>query len=193
MRALRVLLATLIAVPLLAWSASEGAIALTLRDVDRPRAPKVAPSLAHRGLACVEGSSAKAVARLQLRNAGWRSLERIPREWALTLWLTRRYESDELIRMQGDSMWFGRGARGLEAGSQAWFGKPLSELSSAQTALLVGMAQGPSNYDPTRHPGRAAQRRQFVLGKLQTCGLVPPGSAIAIHGTSAMDGVVGRP
>ncbi len=193
MRALRVLLATLIAVPLLAWSASEGVIAWVLRDVDRPRAPKVAPTLAHRGLACVEGRTANVIARRQLMGTAFRTLDRIPREWALTWWLTRRFDQDELARMQGDQVWLGRGATGLEAGAQAWFGRPLSELTSAQSALLVGLAPGPARYDPTKNAARAEKRRQYVLGKWQTCGLVPPGTEISIHGKSAMDGVIAPP
>ena len=191
-RALRVLLATLVAVPLIAWSASEAAIAWVLRDVERPAAPKEAPTLAHRGLACVEPKAAFGVAAQRRARLGGPALARIAREWALALWLSRRYDSDELIRMQGDGTYLGRGAYGLEAGAQAWFGRPLNELSHAQAALLVGIASAPAQLDPTKNAEKAARRRQFVLGKLQTCGLIPPGSAIAIHGTSAMDGVVAQ-
>lgn len=191
-RALRVLLATLVAVPLFAYSVSEAAIAWVLRDVERPARPKLAPTLAHRGLACVEGTGERFIARYYGTSGGGRTMELRLRELALSVWLRRRFDPDELIRLQGDTMWFGRGSPGLEAGSQAWFGRPLRELTPAQAALLVGLAQGPARLDPTKHPEKAAQRRQFVLGKWQTCGLVPPGSAIAIHGTSAMNGVVAQ-
>jgi hypothetical protein len=192
-RALRVLLATLIAVPLLAWSASEGAIAWVLRDVDRPARPTLAPSFAHRGLACIEGQSAYLISRPYVIRAGGKQLDHHLRNFAMGMWLKCRFDNDELIRLQGDSVWLGRGAFGLEAGAQAWFGKPLSELTPAQSALLVGFVQAPAIYDPTKHAERAARRRQYVLGKWQTCGLVPAGTEISIHGRSAMDGVIAPP
>lgn len=192
MRALRVLLATLIAVPLFAWSASEGAIAWVLRDVERPAPPKLAPTLAHRGLACVEGQRPYLISRPFVARAGGKTLDFHLRNFAMGVWLERRFDSEELIRLQGDSVWLGRGAFGLEAGAQAWFGKPLSELAPEQSALLVGLVAAPKAYDPNKNAARAARRRQFVLGKWQTCGLVPPGTAIAAEGTSAMDGVIPR-
>jgi hypothetical protein len=189
-RTIRVLLATLVAVPLLAWSASALAITWILRDVERPVPSKEALTFVHRGLACIEPSPAQRVAiqhRPQLRG---RTLTGIAKEVALRVWLDRRYEPDELIRLQGDTAWFGRGAYGVEAGARAWFGKPAKELSTAQAALLVGMLQYPAKTDPTRHHARALKRRQYVLGAWQLCGLIPPGTAISLESVSVLDGLL---
>ncbi|MDP3155649.1 MAG: transglycosylase domain-containing protein [Archangium sp.] len=188
MNTLRVLLATLVAVPLLAYSAASLTIAFVLRDVALPVAPKKAPSLAHRGLACVTGSSARVVAR-HYRGSG-RFLEGIPVELALNVWLVHHFDDDQLIRLQGDRAWFGRQAYGLEAGARAWFGRSLEDLSIAQASLLVGMENSPHRFDPTLYPATAWRRRQLVLGKWQACGLVPPGTAIALEQSAVLSGVV---
>ena len=177
-----------VAVPLLAYSSTSLAIAFVLRDVALPVAPEKAPSLAHRGLACLTGSSARVVAR-QHRGSTGQPLELIPVELALNVWLLHRFDEDQLIRMQGDRAWFGRHAVGLEAGAQAWFGRSLEELSIAQTALLVGLENSPHRFDPIAYPATARRRRQLVLGKWQACGLVSPGTAIALEQTSVLEGV----
>lgn len=187
---LRVLLAALVAVPLLAYSATSLAIAFVLRDVALPVAPKKAPSLAHRGLACVTGSSARGVAAQQRRSMGGRPVDFIPVEFAMRVWLMHRFDEDQLIRMYGDRAWFGRRAYGLEQAAMAWFGRSLDELSTAQAALLVGMESSPHRFDPVLYPSTARRRRQLVLGKWQACGLVSPGTAIALEQTPVLQGVV---
>jgi hypothetical protein len=188
-RALRVSLATLVALGLLAYSASALSIWWLLREVDRPVPSKEALTFVHRGLACIERSAAEHVARQHRHVLRGRTLTRVLQELALRVWLERRYETDQLTRLQGDTAWLGRGAFGVEAGAEAWFGKPANELSTSQAALLVGMVQNPNGTDPTRAPAQALQRRQYVLGAWQRCGLVPAGTAIALESVSVLEGV----
>lgn len=55
------------------------------------------------------------------------------------------------------------GLYGMETASEMYFGKKLSELSLQQTALLAGMPQAPSAYDPYVYPDQAKKRRDTVL------------------------------
>lgn len=203
MRALRVLLATLLAIALASLAAREAAIAWLLRDTTLPRAPSQPPTLAHRGLTCLSRSTPAERERTPwLLHAVFHQPDanavagqrRTPhgalREVALVLWLNRHFDDAQLSRLRGDSVWLGRGSHGLEPGARAWFGRPLSELSTAQTALLVGLAQSPTRLDPTRYEDRSRGRRQFVLRSWEACALVPLGTAAALEGTAVLDGVI---
>src|SRR3546814_16842908 len=57
--------------------------------------------------------------------------------------------------------------RRAAAGAEFWFGRELRDLSTEQIAMLIGLVQGPSAYDPRRHPENALARRNFVLAKVQ--------------------------
>ena len=204
MRAICVFFATLAFVLLVAFATGSVAMEWILRDVPRPAAPRDAPTLAHRGLACITTPSnpgwlrsalirhpaAEAVARRQVVSLKRRTLERVPVEWALSVWLSRHYDDDQLARLAGDTVWLGRGAYGLDEAARAWFGEPLDRLSLAQSAVLVGLEQSPRSYDPSRAPERAQRRRQYVLHAWETCGLIAPGSADALAPTPVLDGVL---
>lgn len=61
---------------------------------------------------------------------------------------------------------------GVAAGSEFWFGKDLKDISTEQIALLIAMVKGPSYYDARRHPERALERRNFVLGEMRETKLI---------------------
>jgi membrane peptidoglycan carboxypeptidase len=66
--------------------------------------------------------------------------------------------------------YFGQGAYGVEAASQRFFSKPAKELELHEGALLAGLVQSPSYYDPTINPDRAKQRRNAVLDRMAEVG-----------------------
>lgn len=204
MRALCVFFATLGFVALVAFATGSIAIEWILRDVPRPAAPSGAPTLAHRGLTCVAIPSnrgwlrtalvrhpaAEAIANRHTLPLKLKTLDRIAVQWALSVWLSRHYDDDQLARLAGDTVWLGRGAYGLDEAARAWFGEPLDRLSLAQSAVLVGLEQSPGSYDPSRAPERARRRRQYVLRAWETCGLIPLGSADTLAPTPVLDGVL---
>jgi penicillin-binding protein 1A len=59
---------------------------------------------------------------------------------------------------------------GVGAAAQIYFSKPVSKLSLEQSALLAGLPQAPSEYNPILHPGEARQRRNSVLAKMAHLG-----------------------
>jgi len=65
---------------------------------------------------------------------------------------------------------FGNNAYGIGAAAQRYFGASVGQLSLEQSALLAGLVQGPSTYDPLRHPQAAAVRRNEVLARMRQLG-----------------------
>ncbi|MCF6522552.1 transglycosylase domain-containing protein [Streptomyces sp. JJ36] len=66
--------------------------------------------------------------------------------------------------------YFGQAAYGIEAASQRYFSIPAKELSLEQAALLAGLVQSPSRYDPVRNPKTAEKRRNVVLDRMADVG-----------------------
>ena len=66
----------------------------------------------------------------------------------------------------------GQAVHGVAAAAEFWFGRDLDDLAAHEIALLVGMIQGPSWYDPRRYPERALARRNLVLGQMVETGLL---------------------
>ncbi|MGD0197444.1 MAG: transglycosylase domain-containing protein [Solirubrobacteraceae bacterium] len=76
----------------------------------------------------------------------------------------------------------GQEAYGVQAASEMFFDKPASKLTLEQAALLAGLPQAPSSYDPFQYPAAATQRRNEVLAKLAQLGYISAGrAAVAEH------------
>ncbi|MBE3576754.1 MAG: PBP1A family penicillin-binding protein [Limnochordales bacterium] len=108
-----------------------------------------------------------------------RTLRRKLEEAVLALVLEARYSKDEILELYLNSVYFGQGATGVQAAALTYFGKPVGELSLAESALLAGLLRGPAIYDPYRHPDRARQRRQLVLNRMAEEGYITPEQAEA--------------
>jgi penicillin-binding protein 1A len=71
----------------------------------------------------------------------------------------------------------GQTAVGVQAAARAYFDKPASELTLAESALLAGLPQAPSQYNPFRQPGPATARRNAVLRKMADVGFITDAAA----------------
>ncbi len=71
----------------------------------------------------------------------------------------------------------GQTAVGVQAAARAYFNKPASELTLPESALLAGLPQAPSQYNPFRAPGPATARRNSVLRKMADVGFITPTAA----------------
>lgn len=85
---------------------------------------------------------------------------------AATVWMSRNLSAEEMTSVWISGAWFGRGARGLEAAADAYFGKKAEALQLHELALLVGLTQAPSRFDPNCRPEDAQARRNYVLNRL---------------------------
>ena len=92
-----------------------------------------------------------------------RSLTRKLRELAVALRIEQAFEKDEILSLYLRAVSFRHSVRGVAAASESYFGKPLAALEPAESALIVALLKGPSQYDPDRWPRRAAERRDLVI------------------------------
>ena len=89
----------------------------------------------------------------------------------------------QILELYLNQIALGRNAFGVEAAAHAYFDKELDQLDLAQMAYLAILPKGPSNYDPARHPDRALERREYVLGEMERNGFI----SAAQHGAASSE------
>ncbi|WP_152200153.1 transglycosylase domain-containing protein [Georgenia thermotolerans] len=85
------------------------------------------------------------------------------KETILALKIDQSQSKDAILENYLNTIYFGRGAYGIEKAAQAYFGKPAAELTLSESALLAGIIPAPSAWDPAVSPDRAEQRWNRVL------------------------------
>ena len=98
-------------------------------------------------------------------------------ELGLAFKLDRQWSKDQLLQMYLDDVYFGNGFFGAEAAAEGYFGIPAGQLDWTQAALLAGLPQAPSAYNPFRHPALARSRRTHVLAQLAANHILPAAQA----------------
>lgn len=91
--------------------------------------------------------------------------------------IEQKFGKQEILELYVNHIYFGNGARGIEAASQYYFGVAAARLTLSQAALLAALPKAPSHYDPRRHPDAALARRNLVLSVMKQQKRVPPGEA----------------
>ena len=109
------------------------------------------------------------------------SLSRKIREAVLAMEIYRRYPKDKILEIYLNQVYFGNLAYGVEAASQTYFGKPATDLTLAEAALLAGLPQSPALYDPYVDPELAKARQEVVLGLMVEAGYITPAQAVAAY------------
>ena len=104
-----------------------------------------------------------------------RTLRRKLREGILAWQLTQRYSKDEILALYLNQTYYGGMAYGVEAAAQTYFGKSASDLDLAECALLAGLPQAPSLYDPFTDLEAAKKRQAVVLGLMEKAGYLDAG------------------
>jgi penicillin-binding protein 1A len=92
------------------------------------------------------------------------------REWVLALKLEAFHDKDEILALYLNTVTFGTNAYGIHSAAWRYFGTVPARLDTVQSALLVGLLKGPSQYSPFQHPDRALSRRNSVLGRMVAAG-----------------------
>ena len=100
------------------------------------------------------------------------TIRRKLRESVLAWQLTRRYSKDEILALYLNQSYYGGLSYGVEAAAQTYFGKPAAELDLAESALLAGLPQAPSLYNPFLNPETAQERQKVVLGLMEKAGFI---------------------
>jgi penicillin-binding protein 1A len=102
------------------------------------------------------------------------SLSRKIEEGCLAVQLDRQWSKDRILTAYLNDIYFGRDAYGIEAAANTYFGVHAKNLSLEQAALLAGLPQAPSAYDPVTRPGAALARRAEVLQAMLKAGDISP-------------------
>ena len=120
-----------------------------------------------------------------------RTLTRKLSEVLLSYKIESNLTKDQILELYINQIYLGQRAYGFGAAAVVYYGKPLSQLSVAEMAMLAGLPKAPSRYNPIINPQRAALRQQYVLRRMHdlkylsdadyTLALHKPGHASAYH------------
>lgn len=94
------------------------------------------------------------------------------REWITAVKLERSYTKEEIIAMYLNQFNFINNAYGVHAAAEVYFGKSQADLKTEEAAMLIGMLQNPSYFNPVRFPERAMRRRWIVLYQMRNNGFL---------------------
>jgi len=95
-----------------------------------------------------------------------KSFSRKIKEACLAIKLASKWSKPKILNEYLNTVYYGNHAYGVEAASQTYFSKPASQLTLLESALLAGLPQAPSVYDPFHNPQAALDRRDEVLRAL---------------------------
>jgi membrane peptidoglycan carboxypeptidase len=99
-----------------------------------------------------------------------KSIARKIREARLALALEERWSKSQILKGYLNIVYFGQSAYGIGAAAERYFGETVNQLTLPQSALLAGLVQSPTAYDPINHPQAALKRRTEVLQRMQQLG-----------------------
>ena len=89
------------------------------------------------------------------------------KEWITAIKLERNYTKDEIMDMYMNAVFFGSNSYGISSAANQFFGKQPSELLTEESAVLVGMVNKPTRYNPALNPDHALRRRNLVLSRME--------------------------
>lgn len=101
-----------------------------------------------------------------------RTLQRKLKEACLALKLNDAWSKQRILATYLNQVYYGNLAYGIEAAAQTYFSRPARALNLRQAALLAGLTQAPSAYDPFSDPARALERRNEVLSAMRDQGMI---------------------
>ncbi|MBW3592049.1 MAG: penicillin-binding protein, partial [Actinobacteria bacterium] len=133
-----------------------------------------------RGGEIVQGGST--ITQQYVRNAfpGVGTQRTFARKLKETFWasqLERRMSKEEILQRYLNAVYFGRGAYGAEAAARTYFKVSADDLSVGQAAYLAGIMPAPQRHQIDRHPQKAVDARNLVIGKMEDVGLIDGDSA----------------
>ena len=99
-----------------------------------------------------------------------RTVDRKIREAILAIKLERRYSKDQILDFYMNTVYFGRGAYGIEAAARTYFDKHAEDLTVSEAAYLAGLIPAPEKYQITVDRDAALSRRSYVLTAMETEG-----------------------
>jgi len=101
-----------------------------------------------------------------------RTYKRKMREIILSWQIEQQLSKEEILYLYLNQIYFGNAAWGIGQAARSYFGKEAPDLTISEAALLAGLPQRPSSYDPNRNPEAAEARRRYVLGRMLADGYI---------------------
>ena len=101
-------------------------------------------------------------------------------EWGTAVKLERSYTKEEIITMYFNQVFFGSNAYGIKSAAQTFFAKSPADLTVEESAMLVGMVNKPTRYNPALNPEKALTRRNFVISQMNKAGYLTQAEADSI-------------
>lgn len=103
-----------------------------------------------------------------------KTLDRKLREIALAQRLEKMLTKERILEIYLNSLFLGNGSYGVASAARRYFNRPLTELKTHEFALLAGLFQSPSRFNPLEHPDLALARQQQVLRAMRDTGAISP-------------------
>lgn len=117
------------------------------------------------------------------------TLKRKAQEVWLALQMERKYTKQEILTFYINKVYMGNGNYGMLTAAKSYYGKNLKDLSIAQLALLAGIPQAPTQYDPYQNPDAAQERRNTVLQQMYSEKNITKAEYDAAVATPVSDGL----
>jgi penicillin-binding protein 1A len=120
------------------------------------------------------GASGGSTITMQVARNFFLSRDKVPSRKLTEILLAYKIEAalskDQILELYMNQIYLGQRSFGFSSAARTYFGKPLNQLSIAETAMLAGLPQNPSRHNPAVNPKRARQRQHAVLGRLRDLG-----------------------
>jgi penicillin-binding protein 1A len=100
-------------------------------------------------------------------------------EILLTFKLEHLLSKDQILEIYMNQIFLGNRAYGFAAASEAYFGKPMKDLTIAEAAMLAGLPKAPSAYNPITNPTRARSRQLYIIERMEDNGFITAEEAAA--------------
>ncbi|MBO4337927.1 MAG: transglycosylase domain-containing protein, partial [Lachnospiraceae bacterium] len=144
------------------------------------------------------GQGASTITQQLLKNnvfEGWTEesgdlvkIRRKIQEQYLALELEKRMSKEDILELYMNSINLGQNTLGVQTASMRYFDKPVSKLTLSECAVIAGITQNPSKYNPISHPDKNAEKRATVLSYMLKQGFIDQGE----YDTAMADDVYSR-
>jgi membrane peptidoglycan carboxypeptidase len=95
-----------------------------------------------------------------------KTMERKVKEASYAYQVEQTFSKDKILELYLNTVYFGQGAYGIQTAALTYFGKPASDLSLHEAAMLAGLVKSPVNYDPYTNAEAARARADLVLDRM---------------------------
>lgn len=102
----------------------------------------------------------------------WERVLQKPIEWVIAVQLERYYTKEDIINLYLNKFDFNYNAIGIHSATQVYFNKAPKDLKIEEAAMLIGMCQNPSKFNPNRRPEATKGRRNVVLEQMSKAGYI---------------------